>query len=295
MQLGIHAMAWTPHWSNESLPLIDRVAALGLDFIEIPLMGIEDIDPGSIRSQVEGAGIGVVTSSVLSDSTDITSADASIREAGVAYLQRCVDATAEMGAPQFSGVIYCSHGKRPSERPGADEWEWSAECLTRVAAHAQEAGIVIGLEPVNRYESPLLNTCEQALQLADMITLPNVKVHLDTYHMNIEEKGFHDPIVAAGPRMQYIHLSESDRGIPGTGNVHWDDVFRGLKDAGYSGRLVMESFAAVNEDIIGATAMWRDVVGDPHRLVTEGLAFLREKAAAFGIMDGGPAEATDGP
>ena len=86
--------------------------------------------------------------------------------------------------------------------------------------------------------------------------------------------------------MQYIHLSESDRGTPGTGNVHWDDVFRGLKAVEYEGRLVMESFAAVNEDIIGATALWRDVVGEPQALITEGLAFLREKAAEYGLLDG---------
>jgi D-psicose/D-tagatose/L-ribulose 3-epimerase len=106
--------------------------------------------------------------------------------------------------------------------------------------------------------------------------------------MNIEEKGFYDPIVATGPRMQYIHLSESDRGTPGTGNVRWEDVFRGLKAIEYDGRLVMESFAAVNEDIIGATALWRDVVGDPQALITDGLTFLRDKAAEHGLLEGQP-------
>ncbi|HEV3477701.1 MAG TPA: TIM barrel protein, partial [Rubrobacteraceae bacterium] len=107
-----------------------------------------------------------------------------------------------------------------------------------------------------------------------------------TYHMNIEEKGFYDPIVATGERMQYIHLSESDRGTPGTGNVHWDDVFRGLEAIDYDGYLVMESFAAINEDIIGATALWRDVVGDPEALVRDGLTFLRKKAAEHNLMRG---------
>src|ERR1019366_5208286 len=117
------------HWSNESLALIDRVAELGLDFIEIPLMGIDDVDPESIYDHVQAAGIDVVTSTVLSESTDITSTDPEVRAAGVAYLRRCVDVTAEMGAPQFSGVIYAWHGKRPKERPGEQEWDWSSSCL----------------------------------------------------------------------------------------------------------------------------------------------------------------------
>jgi D-psicose/D-tagatose/L-ribulose 3-epimerase len=96
-------------------------------------------------------------------------------------------------------------------------------------------------------------------------------VHLDTYHMNLEEKGFYEPILPLGPRLKYIHRSESDRGTPGMGNIHWDEIFRGLNDACYDGTLVMESFAAFNEAIIGATALWRDVVGNPDALVTDGL------------------------
>jgi D-psicose/D-tagatose/L-ribulose 3-epimerase len=120
--------------------------------------------------------------------------------------------------------------------------------------------------------------------MLDRIGEDNVFAHLDTYHMNIEEKGFRAPIELLGDRLGYIHLSESDRGTPGTGNVRWDDVFGALAAVGYDGPLVMESFVAVNEDIIGATCMWRDIVGDPDRMVGEGLAFLRGRAEAHGLM-----------
>lgn len=156
--------------------------------------------------------------------------------------------------------------------------------LRSVAQYAHERDVSLGVEAINRHETYLINLASQASKLVDSIGEPNVFVHLDTYHMNIEEKGFYHPIVAAGPRLQYVHLSESDRGTPGTGNVNWDDVFQGLAAIGYDGRLVMESFVAVNEDIIGATAMWRDVVGDPHALVRDGLAFLRGKAVEYGLM-----------
>jgi D-psicose/D-tagatose/L-ribulose 3-epimerase len=275
MQLGIHAMAWTPHWSNESLPLVHRVASLGLDFIEIPLMGIDDVDPVAIRRSVEEAGIGVVTSSVLSDATDITSDDADVRRAGVAYLQRCIDVTSEMGAPQFSGVIYCSHGKRPEGRPTSDDWKRSAEGLSTAAEHAQGANITLGIEPVNRYESPLINTCEQALQLADMIGAANVKVHLDTYHMNIEEKSWKDPVVAAGDRLCHFHLCENDRGIPGTGLVNWQELFEGFARIGYRGYAALESFVDVSDDMVAGTAVWRELAPSGDVLVNEGTAFLR--------------------
>jgi D-psicose/D-tagatose/L-ribulose 3-epimerase len=283
MQLGIHAMAWTPHWSNESLPLVQRVASLGLDFIEIPLMGIDDIDPLAIRRSVEEAGIGVVTSSVLSDATDITSADADVRQAGVAYLRRCVDATTEMGAPQFSGVIYCSHGKRPEGRPSQEEWKRSSDCLSLVAAHAQEVGIDLGIEPVNRYESPLINTCEQAIQLADMIGAANVKVHLDTYHMNIEEKSWKDPVVAAGDRLCHFHLCENDRGIPGTGLVDWQELFEGLGRIRYRGYAALESFVDVSDDMVAGTAVWRDLAPSGDVLVQEGTSFLRRLIKEHGL------------
>jgi D-psicose/D-tagatose/L-ribulose 3-epimerase len=282
VKLGIHAMAWTPHWSNESLPLIDRVAELGLDFIEIPLMGIEDIDPGAIYERVDSAGIEVVTSSVLSESTDVTSEDPDIRAEGVAYLKRCIDVTTEMGAPQFSGVIYAWHGKRPKERPGEQEWEWSASCLREVAEHAANAGVTIGVEPVNRYESPLINTCEQAMRLAGMVG-PNMKVHLDTYHMNIEEKSWSDPVLLAAGRLCHFHLCENDRGIPGTGLVGWHDLFEALGEIHYNGYAGLESFVEVSGDMVSGTCVWRDLAPSGDELVTEGMTFIRSIALQYGI------------
>lgn len=283
MKLGIHAMAWTPHWSDDSLPLIDRVAELGLDFIEIPLMGIDDVHPGPIRARLDAVGIDVVTSTVLGESTDITSSDPAVRAAGLAYLRRCVDVTAEVGAPQFSGVIYGMHGKRPRERPGQDEWDWSAECLARLAEHAAASGITIGLEPVNRYESPLINTCEQAVRLAEMIGAANVKIHLDTYHMNIEEKNWMDPVLLAGDRLCHFHLCENDRGIPGTGLVKWEELFAALGTLHYQGYAGLESFVDVSGDMTAGTCVWRDLAPSGDVLVAEGTALIRDLARRNGL------------
>jgi D-psicose/D-tagatose/L-ribulose 3-epimerase len=188
-----------------------------------------------------------------------------------------------VGSPVLTGATYTHLGTLTRKPPTDDELAAVREVLGRVAAYAAERGIALGIEACNRYETYLINLASDASRMARALGEPSAFVHLDTYHMNIEEKGFAGPIRETGDLLGYVHLSESDRGVPGTGNVDWDDVFRGLADVDYDGFLAMESFAAVNEDIIGATAMWRDVVGDPQALVTDGLAFLRGKAEEHGL------------
>lgn len=283
MKLGIHAMAWTAHWSDASMSLIDRVADLGLDFIEIPLMDVAEVHPDPIRRRLDAAGIGVVTSTVLGPATDISSSDPRVRASGIDYLRRCVDVAAELGAPQLSGVIYAMHGKRPAARPGEEEWTWSAEALATVAEHAAASGIAIGIEPVNRYESPLVNTCEQAVRLADTIGAANVRIHLDTYHMNIEEKSWAEPVRLAGERLCHVHLCENDRGIPGTGLVGWEELFGALGELRYDGYAGLESFVDVSEDMVAGTCVWRDLAPSGDVLVREGTAFLRDLARRHGL------------
>jgi D-psicose/D-tagatose/L-ribulose 3-epimerase len=205
-------------------------------------------------------------------------------EKAQSFLESAVDVAAGLEAPVLCGVLYAHLGTLTGRPPEKEELEDVARVLKNVARYAAERGVSLGVEAVNRYETYLINLAEQADAMLDRVGEPNVFVHLDTYHMNIEEKGFYEPIVATGPRMHYIHLSESDRGTPGTGNVHWDEVFRSLKAIDFDGYLVMESFAAINEDLAGATALWRDVVGDPETLIRDGLSFLRGKAAEHDVL-----------
>jgi D-psicose/D-tagatose/L-ribulose 3-epimerase len=246
-------------------------------------MGVEDVHPAPIRRALDAAGIDVVTSTVLSAQTDLTSPDPAVRRAGVEYLRRCTDVTAELGARQLSGVIYGEHGQRPPQRPGAEVWRWAAEGLAAVAEHAAAAGIVIGIEPVNRYETPLVNTSEQALQLAEMVGADNVGVHLDTYHMNIEEKDWGEAVRIAGDRLCHFHLCENDRGIPGTGLVEWEELFGALGRMHYDGYAGLESFVDVSGDMAAGTCVWRDLAPNGDVLVNEGTAFLRELAHLNGL------------
>jgi len=281
MKLGIHAYAWCSQWSNETLGLIDRVKSLGLDFIEIPLMTLDTFDAAAVKRRLADAGLDAVTSTVLLQGTDITSADPAVRARGIAYLKDCVQATAAIGKTNLSGIVYSQHVKAANARPTEREWTWAAEGLREAAVYARELGVQIGLEPVNRYESNLVNTCEQALRLKEMVGEPNIKIHLDTYHMNIEEKSFYDATKAAGSELIHYHLCENDRGIPGTGLVDWDAIFRALAEMNYTGYAALESFVDVTDNM--NTWVWRQLAPSGDVLVEHGVRFIRGKMAEYGL------------
>jgi D-psicose/D-tagatose/L-ribulose 3-epimerase len=279
---GAHAFIWAGEWSREGAErVISGAASAGLDFVEIPLLDPKTMDVEHTRDLLESHGIGCSCSLGLPREFHLPfDPDGAER-----FLAETVELTARLGSSVLTGCLYTHLGTLTGKPPEPEELEAVARVLKSTARRAAGYGVEIGIEAVNRYETYLINLASQVSDVLDAIDEPNVFAHLDTYHMNIEEKGFYEPILSLGPRLRYIHLSESDRGTPGTGNVHWDEVFRGLKDASYDGALVMESFAAVNEAIIGATALWRDVVGDPDALVTDGLAFLRAKGTEHGLLE----------
>ncbi|MCX6992656.1 MAG: sugar phosphate isomerase/epimerase [Kiritimatiellaeota bacterium] len=281
MKLGIHAYAWCSQWSNKTLDLIDRVKGMGLDFIEIPLMCLETFDTRAVRERLKRVNLGAVTSTVLLGDTDITSDNPLVQARGVEYLAACVRATAEIGAQSFSGVIYAQHAKPMPSRPGEQHWRRSADSLRQVARLASDLGILIGLEPVNRYESCLINTCEQALRLKAMIGEACVKIHLDTYHMNIEEKSFYEATKRAGKDLIHYHLCENDRGIPGTGLIDWDGIFKALAEINYQGNAALESFVDCTDNM--NTWVWRQLAPSGDQLLREGVAFIHSKQKEYGL------------
>lgn len=281
MKLGIHAYAWCSQWSNDTLNLIDRVKNLEMDFIEIPLMCLETLDPKANKERLEKVGLGAVTSTVLLGDTDITSDDAAIRAKGVDYLKACVQATHDIGATNFSGVVYSQFVKPSTQRPTEQTWEYSADCLREAAKFAQDLNVNIGIEPVNRYETYLINTCEQAIRLKNLIGEDNIKIHLDTYHMNIEEKSYYEATKLAGQDLIHYHLCENDRGIPGTGLVNWNEIFAALAEIDYQGNAALESFVDCTENM--NTWVWRQLAPDGDTLLKEGVAFIRTMQKKYGL------------
>ncbi|MBN2557609.1 MAG: sugar phosphate isomerase/epimerase [Clostridia bacterium] len=281
MKLGIHAYAWCSEWNNTQLDLIDRARRLGMDFIEIPLIVLGKFDSEAVGGRLRSLEFDACTSTVLLDDTDITSADPEIRKNGIRYLKDCVKATADIGASNFSGVIYSKHIRQLDGKPSEREYAWSADSLREVADYAAEVGVSIGIEPVNRYETFLVNTCEQAVMLKKMIDRDNVRIHLDTYHMNIEEKSFYDATILAGKDLMHYHLCENDRGIPGTGLVDWDDIFKALAEIKYTGYAAIESFVDCTGNM--NTWVWRQLAPDGDTLVGEGTRFIRSMMKKYGL------------
>ncbi len=281
MKLGIHAYAWCSKWSNDELDLIDKVKSLGMDFIELPMLCLETFDTKAIKRRLDEVGFEAVTSTVLLKETDIASEDASVRANGVEYLKACIKATAEIGTRNFSGVIY-SEFVKPADAPRPNEQTWQnvADCLRKVAHYAKNLGIKIGIEPANRYETNLVNTCQQAINLIEMIDQDNVTVHLDTYHMNIEEKSFYEATKLAGDKLMHYHFCENDRGIPGTGLVDWDGIFKALGEMSYRGHAAMESFVGCTDSM--SSWVWRELAPSGDILLKEGATFIRGMQKKYG-------------
>jgi len=276
LRYAVHAYAWTPSWSNDDLWIVDHTKELGLDALEIPLMEPDKVDAHAIAERAEPCGLELLASLALPDGADPASEDPDLRRQGADFLRRCVDLTAEMGATILTGVVYASIGRLIDRKPERADYDRAAETLREIARYARARGVTIGLEAINRYETFLVNTAAQALELRELVGEPNVGVHLDAYHMNIEEDDFYAPTLAACPHLVHFHLSESHRGIPGRGTVDWDAVFRALVDGGYDGYVGLESFVSISEAMRAATRIWRELAPDSDTLVVEGLAYLKQ-------------------
>jgi D-psicose/D-tagatose/L-ribulose 3-epimerase len=275
LRYAAHAYAWTSSWSNDDLGVFEHARDLGLDYVEIPLMELDAIDAAANRAAAEKAGVGIVTSIALPDEADPSSEDDDVRASAAELLSRCIDLTAAMGSELFSGVIYSAIGGRLDRSPNEADYNRSAEVLKDVARKAAVHRITIAIEPVNRYESFLVNTAAQALELVRLVDEPNVAVHLDTFHMNIEEDNFHDAVASVAGRLAHFHLVESHMGMLGQGTVDWDGVFAALAEANYEGVVGFESFSDINAAIRSGTPIWRDMAPSSDVLIEKGLDFLR--------------------
>ena len=278
---GVHTSMWTMHWDRAGAErTIPAAAGYNMDFIEIALLNTGIVDAEHTRALLEQHELRAVCSLGLPKKNW-----ASVNpEGAIEHLKDAINKTVDMGAEALSGVTYGGIGERTGVPPTQTEYDNVARALEAVARYAKDKGIAFGIEPVNRYENHLINTGWQARDMVEKVGADNLFIHLDTYHMNIEEKGAANGILDARDHLRYIHLSESDRGTPGEGCCDWDEIYATLSAIGFKGGLAMESFINMPPEVAYGLAIWRPVANSFEEVMDKGLPFLRNKAAQYRLI-----------
>jgi len=278
---GVHTSMWTMTWDRAGAEkAIAAAVKYKMDFIEIALLNAPAVDAAHSRALLEKNNLKAVCSLGLPEHAWASRHP----EKAVEHLKVAIDKAAEMGCLALSGVTYGGIGERTGVPPTQKEYDNIAVALTAAAKHAKARGILFGIEPVNRYENHLINTGWQAVEMIEKVGAENMFIHLDTYHMNIEEKGAGNGILDARKYIKYIHLSESDRGTPGCGTCDWDEVYATLAAIGFKGGLAMESFINMPPEVAYGLAVWRPVAKDEAEVMGNGLPFLRNKARQYKLI-----------
>ncbi len=278
---GVHTSMWTMKWDRAGAEkAVAAAVSYKMDFIEIALLDAPNVDAAHTRALLEKNNLRAVCSLGLPE-VAWPSRDP---DAAIAHLIGAIDKAADMGTEALSGVTYGGIGERTGLPPTEAELDNVARALGAAAKHAKSRGILFGIEPVNRYETHLINTGWQGVQMIEKVGSDNIFLHLDTYHMNIEEKGAGNGILDAREHLRYIHLSESDRGTPGAGTCDWDEIYATLAAIGFKGGLAMESFLNMPPEIAFGLSVWRPVARDEAEVMGNGLPFLRNKARQYRLI-----------
>jgi len=281
MKFGVDTFIWSELFSEKDLWIIPKAKELGFEVLDIAIARPETFPTEKVKQQAEDVEIELVTTSTLSDKTNIISPDPAIRKAGLDSLKLLVDINVELNSKILAGVIYAGWGCLSGKPRSDQEWQWSIDVMREVAGYAKEkSDMTIAVECINRFETHFLNIAEDAVQYCKDVGTGNMKVHLDCFHMIREELSFAGAVETCGREyLGYIHVCESNRGIPGTGLVPWKEFFTAVKNVGYTGPLVIESFDPGFEELNRLCAIWRKFADSGEELAVQGLKNLKAIAA----------------
>jgi len=279
IEFGGHALVWVGDWSPTSArAAISSAARNRYDYIELAIFDPWNFDTKLTKDLLQEYGLRAHASLGLSAKTDVTSTDPSIVAKGDELLRKVTDVLHDIGGTELCGVIFSALAKYPT--PASKEnRNNSIKAMQRLADYAADKGINIDLEVVNRYETNIMNTGIEGLAFLDEVNRPNAFLHLDTYHMNIEEDGMQKSVLAAKDRLGYVHIGESHRGYLGTGNVDFDSFFAALKQINYKGPITFESFssAVVDPSLSNTLCVWRNLWSDSDDLAKKSLDFMKAR------------------
>ena len=283
MKYGVNLMVWTTRVGTKQDALLARIREWGFDGVELFLSPDEPADISAVGRTLDAMGLERTTCSVLPRECHLVSDQPEVRARGVEFLGRCVERTAQLGASLMCGPLYAGLGVMTGRRRTEQEWQWAIEGLRPAAARARELGVTLCVEPLNRFETYFLNTLEDASRLVRDIGAPNVRIHFDTFHANIEERQPAAAIREIASDLGHVHISENDRGVPGSGHVDWRGILSVLKEVGYDGWLTIESFAEPEPELASAASIWRDLAPSGDVLASQGLSFIKNMTKELGM------------
>jgi len=278
MRLGINTFLFTSPFTTESAKLFKQFKRRGFDSVEIAIEDPSHIDPVRVKAELDKQGLacGSVCACMGPD-RDLRGTPRQ-QKTGLDYMKKLLDQMVVLGCPSLIGPVYSAVGRADAVPPAEYKRQWKTVVrnLKQLCKHAAEQGRQICLEPLNRFETDFINTCDQALQMLKDVNSPALRIHLDTFHMNIEEKDQAAAIRKAGRRLGHLHACGSDRGTPGNDHIDWRPIARALKDIGYEGDVVIESFTTDVKVIARAAAIWRRIEPTRNEIAVKGVKFLRK-------------------
>ena len=275
MKFGVNTLIWSGAFEPGKYPF-EAMHEAGIDGIEIPVFVPGDLDTAMVRKTRADEGLAVHFCSVNPEGMNPIDGDAAVRARTVEHWMTLIQTAAEAGAEQIAGPTHAPVGYLPGRRRSEDEWKRGVEFHQAFGPALEDAGITLGVEPLNRFETYFLNTAADAVKFVSEIGHERIGILLDTFHQNIEDKDVAEAYRTCGGHLMHVHTCENDRGIPGSGHVDWPGVLRAIKETGYDRWLTIESFNSHIPDLSAATAIWRDLAPSMDDIAIEGTRFLRD-------------------
>lgn len=278
LQYGVSTWLWQSPFTTESISLFPKIKAMGFDLVEIPVEDPDLIDLKIVKQALKDNGLKPTICGVFGPTKDFTSDDMALHVNCFQYIEKCFEIGAYLEVDFLAGPMYSAVGKARmvSAEQRKIEWERAVTNLHKACLMASKHGQQIALEPLNRFESDLVNTADDVMRLVSDINHENAKVLLDGFHMTIEEKNIREAIKAVGDKLIHVQVSENHRGIPGTGLTPWQDFRLGLEDIDYSGAMVIESFTPEIKELAGAVCIWKHLAESQDEFASEGIHFLKK-------------------
>lgn len=288
IKYGVSTWLWTSPFSTKSIEeLFPKISQMGFDVVEIAVEDPSLIDVKKVKSALKEYGLGISICGAFGASRDLTNQSTDVQKNGLVYIESCLEICAELGVEFFGGPMYSAVGKarmlQPKERKA--EWDLAVKNLQLVSEMAEARGLKIALEPLNRFESDLVNTADDVLRMVNDIDHPAACIMLDSFHMSIEERDVEKAIVTAGDKLLHLQVSENYRGAPGTGQTPWEAYLKGLEKINYQGVVAIESFTTDNIELAGAVCFWTPKASSQDEFAREGLRFLKQWATEKNHID----------